>query len=251
MKSISYNDYNGCGEPAGTGLKCVCGRKWLMKTKVASLHERNAYWNGRFKEGQVYGTEPSKIIQVFSQYLDKRWGILELGGGGGRDSAELARRGFRNLTCTDVSENAIELAKKSFPGLGVKFEVKEDIMRLGYPEGSFDAVFSVYLMSLFKEDERNGIFQQSREILVPNGRFCNNFLALDDWERKNGRLVGDELRNPEGAQIVHFFSKREVMALHERNGYRIIDMEKVPERRLLFGEEHTSRSWAVVAEKVG
>ena len=209
---------------------------------------RNNYWNKRFEKGQIYGLRESKIVRFYFRYLEKDDRLLEIGGGGGRDSAWLAEKGFKNIICTDVSENAINAAIKSFQNLGILFEAK-DISNIGYAAGRFESIFSVYAMSLFTCEERNGIFQQARMLLVPKGKFFNNFLSLDDSEYNKGRKIGKNMFNPEDVQSIQFFSMNDVIMLHENNGFRIAKIKKIEEERLLFGKRDISRSWAVFAEK--
>lgn len=116
--------------------------------------------------------------------------ILDLCGGQGRHSLELARRGYRNCTVLDYSQVLLDLGRRTAAEQGrpVNF-IQGDATATNLPAGGFDHVLilgnSLGYLPQAKDDLR--ILQEALRLLAPGGR-----LLVDVTD---GRAVRDNF-NP-------------------------------------------------------
>jgi D-alanine-D-alanine ligase len=105
--------------------------------------------------------------------------ILDLCGGHGRHSLELARRGYRATTVLDYSEYLVQLgkAKARQQGLPVCF-VQADARRTGLAGGRFDLVLVMANSFGYFPDDRDNlqILCEARRLCRPGGRLLLDML---------------------------------------------------------------------------
>ncbi|HBL85465.1 MAG: hypothetical protein A2Y17_06100 [Clostridiales bacterium GWF2_38_85] len=112
-------------------------------------------------------------FNIILQYLKKSDNILDLGGGAGKYSIELAKQGFK-VTLADLSERLLEQAKlyineNSLPQLQ-GFDIVNAIDLNCYKDESFDSVLLFGpLYHLLESDERNKCVSEVWRVLKPNG----------------------------------------------------------------------------------
>ena len=111
--------------------------------------------------------------------IEKSDRILDLCGGHGRHSLELARRGYRAATVLDYSGYLVQLGKDKAreQGLPVRF-VQADARRTGLSDGRFDCVLVMANSFGYFPDDRDNL-----QILCEAHRLC----------RPGGRLLLDLL----------------------------------------------------------
>lgn len=119
--------------------------------------------------------------------LNKADEVLDLCGGCGRHSLELARRGHRNLTVLDFSDYLIRLGRKMArqAGLKVKF-LRRDARYSGLKNESFSAVMVMANSFGYFPDEKENlrILQEIHRLLKAGGRMLLD-LTDADYARKN------------------------------------------------------------------
>jgi len=120
--------------------------------------------------------------------------FLDLGTGPGTQATQLAKRGF-DVTGTDLSENAIEIAKKL--SNMVDF-VTDDFLNSKLPENEFDFIFDRGCFHVFDISQRRNYVEQVKRILKDNGKL---FLKCMSKEEKN--LPDDDMPRK--------FSKQEII----------------------------------------
>jgi len=216
--------------------------------KIPSLNSRNKYWNKRFEKGEIYSLQPSSIMKSLVNYINDSKKILVIGGGYGRNAVFLSKKGF-DVTSIDISHKAISIGKSVYSGvLNLKFK-KMDLFDLHFRE-KFSAVVAIYIMSLFTEDELLKIFKQIHNIISKGGKFCANFLSVDDDEFGMGKNLGNNLFLYNDGQLVKFYKKYEIKTLLNKHGFIIDEMLKVEEQRYIdiLNKKIKSRSWLVLSQ---
>src|ERR1700752_1954538 len=114
--------------------------------------------------------------------------LLEIGGGMGYDSLEFLKRGVL-VTATDLTENAVRLARRHFEIENVAPESvhTENALALSFPDDTFDAVWSNGVLHA-TGDTRLAV-QEARRVLRPGGRaIISHFSRKPSWMYSVSRL---------------------------------------------------------------
>jgi len=183
-------------------------RRPTRRSRTRALSGQARYWDGRYRsQPTIFGNEPSPFLKwVLASFrgrpLGRAW--VELGGGYGRDLAELGRLGL-SARGVDASAAAIAIARAS--GLPV---VRGDALRFlsRLPERSVDVVFSNLFFNMdFGEEEHRQLFAAVRRALVPRGYHAYSVRSVSDPWYGKGKPVGPDMfdLDPDGP-VMHFFS---------------------------------------------
>ncbi len=128
-------------------------------------------------------------MKQFEPYLDKELGngsrVLDAGGGVGRFSAELLRKGY-DVVLVDASERALKTALRFFGQEGFRnFTLYlGDVRDLAeFPDDSFDAVMAMELLCYCTRPEQ--ALRELMRVVVPGG------LMFFSVEGKHGSLLAD------------------------------------------------------------
>lgn len=162
-------------------------------------------------------TEMWKNPSIISYYLLNRWktqnkaDFLDLGCGLGRHTILFAKNGF-NTSALDISENAIERAKKwaKDENLSVKFALG-DMIDLPYKDNSFDCILCRNVMSHTNTAGIKQIISEIKRILKNDGECYLTLSSKNTWGFKQDWPMVDEntkLLMVEGPEykVPHFYA---------------------------------------------
>ncbi len=102
--------------------------------------------------------------------------FLEIGAGHGRDSKFFQENGFQ-VTCIDLSPEMVRLCQQK--GLDARLM---DMVNLDFPDGSFDAVYSLNSLLHLSKNELPIVLQNIRRVLKRNGLFFLGVYGGYDFE---------------------------------------------------------------------
>lgn len=212
-----------------------------------------AFWDGRYAQGLVYGTEPTstahRLVTVFRR--ERVATILEAGCGSGRDALLYARKGFA-VTGLDVSQNALRWVKAQAgrEGLGITLLVG-DLLASDLPPGSFDATVAIHLIHLVPEPVRqamvNRLWLLTRDGgLIATANYSTEEAGFTTWApypEPNTRV------DPKG-KLIHFFDVEDIAALFPPDRFdlltcELVDLHEIPDRGPV-----THREWLTIARKI-
>jgi len=142
--------------------------------------------------------------------LKKSWPILDLCGGQGRHSLELARRGFKEVTVLDYAKPLIEIGRTTSreEDLNIRFECK-DARETGLPDRMFRVI--ILMASSFgyflDETQNEKILCEACRMLMPEGSLLldlpnmeyvvDNFLP-QSWHEANEDIIVCRQRKMDG-----------------------------------------------------
>ena len=103
-------------------------------------------WNEKYTLGEHASPEPSRLLTDLEAFLPNSGRAIDLGGGAGRHTIWLARRGLD--TCVaDVSDVALQLAEARATEAGVSIATQHiDIEADPFPAGPWDVILSVHFL---------------------------------------------------------------------------------------------------------
>jgi SAM-dependent methyltransferase len=228
------------------------GLSLLMK-RVVEPEDAVAFWDARYAQGLVYGTEPTsvarRLVPVLRSHGVRR--ILEAGCGSGRDALLYAREGFE-VTGTEISENALRWARQRAEAEGLQPTfVRDDLAESRLPPGSFDAAIAIHLIHLQPAPVRQAMVHQLWRLtrdggLVAMANYSTNeagYATWDPWWEPNTRV------DPKG-KLVHFFDADELRALLPPARFDLLSFEEVELVEAPDSGPVTHREWLTIARKI-
>jgi SAM-dependent methyltransferase len=145
--------------------------------------------------------------------------VLEIGCGLGTDGAQFAKAGA-DYTGVDLTDAAIELARKRFELFGLKGEFRvADAENLEFPDESFDVVYSHGV--LHHTPDINAAVQEIHRVLKPGGRAIVMLYHRGSYNYRVGirvlrRAGAGLLKSDAGINLINLLTGEPVDALHER-----------------------------------
>jgi ubiquinone/menaquinone biosynthesis C-methylase UbiE len=157
--------------------------------------------------------------------------LLEIGCGMGFDSLEFLRRGVR-VTATDLTENAVRLARQHFALEGVRAESvhTENGLNLSFADATFDAVWSNGVLHATGDTRR--AIQEVRRVLKPGGRaIISHFYRKPSWMYLVSRLGREPIEHgTEDPPVNEFYRDAEILGFFD--GFEVIEAVREHHRAL-------------------
>lgn len=157
--------------------------------------------------------------------------LLEIGCGMGYDSLEFLKRGVR-VTATDLTENAVRLARRHFEIEGVAAESvhTENALALSFPDDTFDAVWSNGVLHATGDTRR--AIQEVRRVLKPGGRaIISHFYRKPSWMYTLFRLGREPIEHSlEDPPVNEFYRDEEILGFFQ--GFEIVEAVREHHRAL-------------------
>lgn len=130
--------------------------------------------------------------------------ILDLGCGGGIDSAFFASRG-NDVLATDFSETIISNNINHYTEVqNLKFETLNLEDKFPFEDESFDVVYARLSLHYFTDEVTNEIFNEIRRVLKKDGTLAFICKSTEDPEFGKGKRIAENIY--ETSHIRHFFT---------------------------------------------
>ena len=207
-------------------IKSVYGRMTYCTKSRAELH---SYWKqpwdgSNLPQGYLNGEAKSKFLgEIIKRYAAPDAKILEIGCNVGRNLNYLFSSGFYRIYGIEISENAVDLLKRSFPEMAENVEiynmaVEEKIK--DFQDNEFDTVFTMAVLE--------HIHPESKWIFPEMVRIAKDYLVIIENERRrswrhfprNYRKIFEPLGTTQVEQInccdVHKLSKSYVARVFKK-----------------------------------
>ena len=177
---------------------------------------------------KYYKADVKRLMEVFVRYLKPKSRILDVGCGPGRDTKELARRGF-DVIGMDFSEEMLRIAKAYFPEGNF---IWMDMRDLTFPDNYFDGA---WVMASFLNIKKI----DAQRVLIGFKRVLNNRGVLAMAVKKG---AGEIHENEDGeTRLFSLYSEAELEDLLEMAGFHVIER---------FTEEAKPNTWIDVVSRV-
>lgn len=168
-----------------------------------------------------FGQAPSRHLDAFLDRLEPGARVLELGCGGGRDSARIVERGFE-LDATDGTPAMVRKANERFD-VGARVMRFDELVAIE----EYDAVWAHACLLHLARAELPGVLKAIRAALKAGG-----------WHFANYKLGNAEGRDLLG-RLHNFPEERWIKKAYGEAGFQIVDSEVYPGK----GADGTQRDW--------
>lgn len=157
--------------------------------------------------------------------------LLEVGCGMGYDSLEFLTRGVR-VTATDLTPNAVKLARRHFEVAGVHAEDVRtaNALELPFTDETFDAVWANGVLHATGDTAR--AVREVRRVLKPGGRaIVSHFYRRPSWMYLLHRLARENIEHrDEDPPINDFLTEKQIEAFFA--GFKIVEAAREHHRAL-------------------
>ena len=170
------------------------------KNKIKNHYDKNP--EREWERLDVYGIEFPVTLYYLDKYIKPESKILDIGGGPGRYSFELVKKGH-SVILTDLSEGNINIARKKQTELDLKLDgclVRDALNLSDWDDDTFDAVLNfgpVYHSQ--NQEDREKIVREALRVLKPGGIAAFAFLSIYgpvfDLVKKNPQLIIERYEN--------------------------------------------------------
>lgn len=175
------------------------------------------YWKGPEHQPRVVHKELlSQIEKNLGSLTDKI--ILEVGGGMGGDSIELAKKGAK-VVIVDFSDEALSLVRSESKSENIYLETKkEDAENLSFPDETFDCVFHQGLLEHFESpqrllDEQYRVLKKGGIIVIDVPQRYTTYTLKKHWQMMRGKWFAGWEKE---------FSIGELEKIVKENGFEIV-----------------------------
>lgn len=194
------------------------------------------------RKGRLWRYESTADV---SRYL-KTGNVLEVGCGNGKTLLALSKGDF-DITAIDVSEKALELAKKAVGGNPRIAFAQGDLCGLKFGDGSFDGVVCSFVLQHLLEEERTQAVSEMDRVLRPAGSLFVEVFSTEDMRCGKGAEVEPRTFKRETGIITHYFTEEELRKL--LRCFVIESLETVREAKTYAGKRYTRAHFRVVCRK--
>jgi len=152
---------------------------------VRSADELSAFWDGKYRSGEIFGERPNEFIAANIPGLAKGARVLVPGDGYGRNGVWLATHGF-DVTSIDVSSAASAMARDRATQAGVELQtLTADLSIDWHPEANaYDAIAIAFVH--LPASDRPGIHAKYVKALAPGGRLLFQAYSQNQINRSSG-----------------------------------------------------------------
>ena len=201
---------------------------------LKDFKEKFSDWNTYYKDNEVEkmawyekNLDHDLENEIISGNLSEGR-FLDLGTGPGTQAIQLAKRGFV-VTATDLSENAIDKAKKL--SSEVNF-VTDDFLNSKLPDNEFDFIFDRGCFHVFDISQRQNYVKQIKRILDDNGILFLKCMSIDE-------------KNLPENEVPHKFSKQEIIDIFSND----FDIQSIKDSVFQGTLDHFPKALFIVMKK--
>lgn len=164
-------------------------------------------WDERYQQQAVetmpwfYPELDDDLSHALEQLGLRGGSALDLGTGPGTQAMQLARRGF-DVTATDLSQAAIDLARQKAEAQGLAIAWRQDDILASQLAGQFDLIFDRGCFHTLPAERRQDYVGTVTDLLRPGGYyFVKCFSHLQPGTQGPNRFTPEQIREVFGSRL--------------------------------------------------
>ncbi|GAA1368613.1 class I SAM-dependent methyltransferase [Catellatospora chokoriensis] len=190
-----------------------------MASGLEGLSATAAVWDAEYAAGRYEGEPPVGLVDdiVAAARVDGAGSGLYVGCGSGRNVLPMIAAGL-DLTCIDISGAAIDRLRRKLPGKAAQFHVATVA---DLPAGQWPLVIGIQVFQHGDRETAHDNLRAARDKVAPGGLFALrvNAVGTDVWpahdvvrRHADGGCTVRYLAGPKSGELIHFYSRDEVLA---------------------------------------
>ncbi len=219
-------------------------------------------WENEYRNPKLISLsdEPLKSVKDFVRFLRKNIGleisnlnILDLGCGNGKNSAYIAEQGNNEIVGIDISETALNYARKLVPtGNFTKQSIGQS---LPFPDLTFDIVLDVTSSNSLSESEREIYLKETHRVLKNDGFLFLRTLCKDGDQnaknliKSNPGKEKDTYIMPDLGLIERVFSKEDLISTYSQY-FEMLFLKKETHYTKFNNQPYKRNFWVAYMKKM-
>ncbi len=207
-------------------------------------------WNELFEQEEFRWKNPHEQVVALVPQLKARGArrLLDLGCGAGRHLVYLAREGFE-VFGLDSAETGLQHSREWLAREGLTAELRKgDVAQIPYPDQSFAAVISLYVIYHKTLAEMQQVIAEIYRVLKPGGFALISLMSRRGYRYGPGQEIEPHTfitdRGDDSGIPHHYSDLAEIEMLFARFAIRRVELEEEP----VEGKQMHSH-WQVLVEK--
>lgn len=202
-------------------------------TKQNDEHQKHLWEEERKKHDLKY--PDNHVVRYLHKNFSDGAGkaILDFGCGSGRNAVVMADMGF-SVYCADCNDICLELTRQKLMAIQHKdvHYIKNKGTDIPLSNESLDCIVAWGIFMILNQADCDKLLEEAYRVLRSGGKVLADFRSKDDYlYRKGICLESGMFCLPEtvgnlAGMSYQFFSRAEVLALYERHGFFIENIEK-------------------------
>jgi 2-polyprenyl-3-methyl-5-hydroxy-6-metoxy-1,4-benzoquinol methylase len=205
------------------------------------------FWENLFAEkGTLWDFNPSdSALIALELFLENKIAkILIPGVGYGRNAKPFIDKGF-NVTGIEISETAIELARKN----NLNFKIYQgSLLDIPFDNETYDGIFCYATWHLFNKKQQQQILRNCYSQLAKNGLMFFNVVSIESIQDFNGNLIAKNTKKLENGIEVYFSDIDSIRK--EFENYNIIGISKIAEPIKHMKDQKPLNCFNVICKKI-
>ena len=132
---------------------------------------RVPFWEDSYEDDSLstFGMKPNASLDEFRHLIDRKWSILDVGCGDGKNSLYLASLGYENIDAFDLSDKAIAKLDRIASSKGVRINSwVQDLTRFEFSK-QYDLILSFGTLHFVPRESWRSFILEAKKNTTTNG----------------------------------------------------------------------------------
>jgi SAM-dependent methyltransferase len=205
------------------------------------------FWEKNFKDKQeMWGWEPAdSVIRTFELFIKHEIkNILVPGFGYGRNAKYFIENGI-NVTGIEISETAIDLARKQF---AERINIYHgSVSEMPFDKELYDGIFCYSLIHLLNRKDRIKLIEDCYNQLKPNGYMVFVTISKNDFRFGQGAEISKDTFEPWEGLTLFFYDSDSIKV--DFDNFGLIETEEINEPEIDMEGKPKQKFWYIICKK--
>jgi len=166
------------------------------------------------------------VMNELLKYKEKI--ILDLCCGTGNQIKLLSKHGFRNLSCLDISDSMLEIAKRGNSSIKIS---KEDATNTNFDDASFDVVILSFAIHEKDRNTQQALMNEAYRIIKKDGLMLVVDYVFDNKTTKFGKILVSIIERIAGGEhdrnFKNYIQNEGLSSLIEKDKFKLIKRNRM------------------------
>jgi len=166
------------------------------------------------------------VMNELLKYKEKI--ILDLCCGTGNQIKLLLKHGFKNLSCLDISDSMLEIAKRSDSSIKI---YKEDATKTNFNHASFDVVMISFAIHEKDRNTQQALMNEAYRIIKKDGLMLVVDYVFDNKTTKFGKILVSIIERIAGGEhdrnFKNYIQNKGLSSLIEKDKFKLVKCNRM------------------------